>query len=976
MKTLPSSKTTAPDGRTPGGRTPEGTALPERAGAYRLLELLGEGGMGSVYLAERDDEVHHRRVAVKVLRTGFEETALAQRFQDERDILSRLQHPNIARLLDGGEMDDGRPYLVMELVEGVRLDRYCDAQRLGVQGRIALFRKVCEAVQYAHQRFIVHRDLKPSNILVTAEGEPKLLDFGIAKLIGSEPQAMVTTRTQTGAAPMTPAYASPEQLLGKPVSTASDTYSLGVMLHELLTGQRPFSTEGTLGMLLKTADDTPPSRPSTLIHRSLDDLAAVADARGTEPEKLRRQLRGDLDNIVLESLVREPTKRYASAEHLARDLAAYLEGRPVSAREATFYYRSVKFLRRNRWWTAAAVASMGLFIAFAMALVDQHAQTLVESRRAQATADFLTGLFLDDDPDQQRLGTDAGARATGSELTARRLLERGIVAIADAVQDQPAVRADLLETMGSSYSSLGEPTLAEPLITEALEIRNTLHRGDAHPDIVESKLSLCKIASILSDWPRAESQCRGALTMTRRLGRGYAGFEAASLEADSLEGLGMIQASRQRWDEANPLLEESIALTRQLDDPMQLGNRLTSLATVIKDFEPTQAVAHVQEALEVLQRRYGDRHPLVAKAWTELGGLQSQLGESVEAMESLRRAEDTLRQIYGSHPFLAETLYAMGQEYIAQGEHAAAEAKCRESLEMFRRHHGDDHHTVANVLARLAVIHSKLGQMDLAETRARRALAIQRNKLGNDHPSTLTTLGVLAEILSSLYRDREAEKLYGEIYEISLATRGAEDRLTARASQNYAAFLLEVGKAAEAVPRFEHALQVYEGIYGRQHRDVGMILFNLARAHNVIEDNEVAEVLLLESAEILTATVGDRYPELIPVYQQLGKLWLRQERFEKAEGVARQAMVIVDEKLPAGHIREREVRFVLGRSLYQQGRYDEALAEIQWVFETQRDDRGLQNGGTQAILGKLIEVHEAAGQAEEADALRGLQVHR
>src|SRR5215210_2267496 len=313
-----------------------------RIGAYRVLAELGSGGMGTVFLAARADAEFERQVAIKVIRRGLDRAEIVSRFRQERQILAGLDHPNIARLLDGGATEEGLPYLVMERVEGVPIDRYSAEASLDLPGKLGLFLKICAAVQYAHRNLIVHRDLKPSNILVTREGEPKLLDFGIAKFLEPGPAEGLTI---SGERLLTPDYASPEQVLGEPITTSSDVYSLGVLLYQVLCGRPPYRIAGrTPQELERVVCEEEPLPPSRTL------------SRGSDTEKLREQLRGDLDNIVLKALAKEPARRYASVEHLSEDLERYLTGRPVLARSGGWWYRSGKLLRRHRLAAAAAGA--------------------------------------------------------------------------------------------------------------------------------------------------------------------------------------------------------------------------------------------------------------------------------------------------------------------------------------------------------------------------------------------------------------------------------------------------------------------------------------------------------------------------------------------------------------------------------------------------------------------------------------------
>ena len=344
---------------------PSGDGLADqKIGSYRIVRQIGVGGMGAVFLAVRADDTFSKRVAIKLVRTGVDTQAVLKRFRQERQILAPLDHPNITKLLDGGTTEQGLPYFVMDYVEGTRIDRYCDTHKLSINERIALFREVCSAVQYVHQNLVVHRDLKPSNILVTADGVPKLLDFGIAKLLKPDVFTLSLDATVAEFRPMTPGYASPEQVRGEPVTTASDVYSLGVILYELLTSCRPYKLSGDSPDEIRQAVcEQEPEKPSITLTRLDQETAkprkfptaeSVAALRATVPEKLRRQLAGDLDNIVMKALRKEPQRRYSSAEQLSDDLRRYLEGLPVTAHPDTQAYRTGKFVRRHKLGVAAA----------------------------------------------------------------------------------------------------------------------------------------------------------------------------------------------------------------------------------------------------------------------------------------------------------------------------------------------------------------------------------------------------------------------------------------------------------------------------------------------------------------------------------------------------------------------------------------------------------------------------------------------
>src|SRR5688500_3990721 len=445
------TNTTSAEGRAP--------ALERRIGPYRILRELGQGGMGVVYLAARADEQFRKRVALKVIRSGGASEEVVRHFKRERQILAGLDHPNIARLLDGGTTDDGLPYFVMEYIEGEPLLEYCDSRKLPVAERLKLFQAICSAVQYAHRNLVVHRDIKPGDILVAEDGSPKLLDFGIAKLLNPElaGEALIAT-----AMSMTPTYASPEQARGERITTATDVYSLGVVLYELLTGHLPYRLLSRQPLeILKAISEQEPEKASTAIERA--------------ENKLQRRLRGDLDNILMLALRKEPPRRYASVEAFSDDIRRYLEGLPVKARQPTAAYRTGKFLRRHVAGVAASAVFVGLLIGFAAAMAVQSARVtrerdLAEQERAAAQQEretaqrvsaFLVDLFRVSDP----------SRSRGETITAREVLDRGTTKIATELKDEPEVRATLMSTMGTVYSNLGLYDKALSLLEEALQTR-------------------------------------------------------------------------------------------------------------------------------------------------------------------------------------------------------------------------------------------------------------------------------------------------------------------------------------------------------------------------------------------------------------------------------------------------------------------------------------------------------------------------
>ena len=622
------------------------TPLVERLGPYRIVSMLGEGGMGAVYLAERDDDEFLQQVAIKVVR-GLLDPERVRQFRTERQILAWLEHGNIARLLDGGTSDDGLPYLVMEYVEGVPIDHHCDARRLGVADRLRLFLVVCDAVSHAHRSLIVHRDIKPTNILVTRAGVPKLLDFGIARLAleGAGGEAGIT---RGPGRMMTPDYASPEVVRGGQVTTSADVYALGVLLYELLTGRRPlrFATMSTAEIERVVCHVEPPPASVAVAEAgpagpSADERAA---ARGTTPPRLRGELSGDLDVILATAMAKDPAERYASVEAFAADLQHYLAGRPIVARAATWTYTARRFAARHRWGAGAA-ALFVLVLAGAAVVLSMQAARLAEERdrtarerdTAQQVVGFLTGLFEISNP-------DAGA---GASVTARELLDRGAERIDAELSGQPVVQARLLGTIGTVYGSLGVYDRSAALLERALDLRRTT-LGLENADTAQSMQSLAEAWRELARLDEAETLHREALAIKRRIG------DTPSSIAASLNDLGLTLSERGKYVEAEPLLREAIAAWRRLapDTPADVAVGLNNLAqTLRQQGRLDEAATTLDEAIAIRRRRFGNDHPLLANVLGHLGQVRNAQGDLARAEPLLREALAIRRKAYGDdHP--------------------------------------------------------------------------------------------------------------------------------------------------------------------------------------------------------------------------------------------------------------------------------------------------------------------------------------
>ncbi len=598
-----------------------------RIGSYKILREIGRGGMGVVYLAERDDE-YRKQVAIKLIKRGMDTDAVLQRFRHERQILANLEHPNIARLLDGGTTDDGLPYFVMEYIEGLPVDTYCDKHKLTTDERLKLFRTVCAAVTYAHQNLVIHRDLKPINILVTDEGVPKLLDFGIAKLLHPSME-QATTATVAGLRVLTPEYASPEQIRGEKLTTATDVYSLGVILYELLTGQRPFQLKDTTPQeLLRAIEEGEPTKPSKVTGNGHEHTASYV-ARN------QRLLKGDLDNIVLKALRKEPERRYKSVEQFSEDIRRYLEGLPVIARKDTFVYRTSKFMARNRAAVAAAVLILLTLIGGIVATTWQARRAreqarIAEAKSAEAQAAlaktekinrFMQTIFSYANPDW--FGR-AGGRRDMTVLEAMRDIENHIE---EDFRNEPDLRADVYQQIGDAYRTQHLFDDAERNLRKALALRLQLY-GEDSAKTAESMYILSGVRFQQGDLSEQERLLYGALSIQRRHAN----------EGNNLPYM-------------------------MLDYAALLGARKNDYAG---------ALTFALEALEIFRRRYGDNHYMVSQTQAQLIGLYNQIGDYAQAE---RVAQEHIRQQQQPD---ATALFDYAATQIFKGDYQAAENMLRQ----------------------------------------------------------------------------------------------------------------------------------------------------------------------------------------------------------------------------------------------------------------------------------------------------------
>jgi len=815
----------------------------QRIGVWRVVRRIGTGGMGAVYLAQREGGDFAQRAALKLIKRGMDSEEITRRFQGERRILARLEHPNIARLLDGGATSDGHPWFCMEYVEGQPITEYCDTHRLPIEARLALFATVCATVHYAHRNLVVHRDLKPSNIMVADDGTVKLLDFGIAKLLGSGDTGEATLTH--GLRPMTPRYASPEQVRGEPVTTATDVYSLGVILYELLCGQPPYR-QGVTGPALEDEIlSTTPPRPSVMARRA------------PRPEPPGGRLTAELDDICLMALRKEPERRYASAEAMREDVERYLGGRAVRATPDTVGYRARKFIGRNRAGALAAAGVLAILAMFAGLYVTQlrseRNRAQQEALKATEVASFLRGLFAVSDP----------AQAEGKDLTARELLDQGARRVEAELAGQPEVQAAMMHVIGDVYHQLGYLDQSQSLLERALARRRSL-LGPAHLDVAESLRALGQLLVTRGEPAKAVPLHREALAIQQAA----LGLEHAEV-GETLLRLGYALNSGAQYDSAAAIYHRVVDLRRRLfgDGSLAVAEANASLAhTLLFNDQNVVAESLFRAALEVFRDSLNELHPNVrdntfylaevlrklgdyvaaepilremlrldvivlgkehydvATDLNSLAGLVGGLAKFEEADTLFQRALALRRRIHGpENRFVAQTLGDYGLMKMTEGNLVASDSLLRQAIAMARRTLGDGHAYLGPMIGNLAAL--AVVQGDFGEGRSYASDAIRRSRARAPTALDASHTRILALSLAGLGQRDSADLLFRHSLELTRKRRPAKHPALADNLIPYGSFLIVSGRGAEAEPLLREGLAILEDRFPKDH-------FNVAEARS------------------------------------------------------------------------------------------------------------------------------------------------
>ena len=776
-------------------------------GAYRLVSSIGQGGMGSVWLGERCDGRFEGRAAIKLLNVALLGRAGQERFQREGNILARLTHPHIAHLVDAGVSATGYPYLVLEHVEGQRIDRYCDENRLDIDARLRLFLDVLEAVAHAHANLIVHRDLKPANVLVRVDGQVKLLDFGIAKLLEGDAQsgaplpAEASALTREGGGALTPEYAAPEQVTGGQVTTATDVYALGVLLYVLLSGQHPAGAGvGSPADLVRAIVDTEPRKVSDAVTQPRgrhsarlrcgvedrvepelpEERARHAEHCGTTPGKLRRRLQGDLDTIVAKALKKTAPERYASVTALADDLRRSLHHEPISARPDTLRYRAAKFVRRHVRGvatTAAVVLLLGGLTGFYTSrLATERDRARLEADKAAKVSELLTGLLTGADP--------YATREMRGEPTVRGLLDAGVERVQKDLDGQPELQAEMLTIMGRTYRRLGVFDKAFTLLEKALAIGRPVF-GPESAHLAQSLNDLGVLLTEKGDYAAAARSLEEALRMRRKI----LGSEHADV-AITLVELGRVYQDQGFNRRAEPLHREALAIRRKVlgEQHGEVGTSLSDVASVLRlngDLSGAESV--LRQCLEVNRKARGEDHPNMSTPLNDLGLIAAARGNYPDAEALFRQSLVKGRQSLGErHPTLAITLNNLGKALLEQGKYDDAASALQDALNVALPALGSEHPLVAIYKINLASVHLARKEVGAAEALLREALQIRvrapgvvpyrRRTFPEDDWSVGATKSLLGAALAARARYDEAEAVLLDARRDLDALPGSHDR--------------------------------------------------------------------------------------------------------------------------------------------------------------------------------------------------------
>ncbi len=961
----------------------------DRIGRYKLRERIGEGGCGVVYVAEQEEPVR-RKVALKVIKLGMDTRNVVARFQAERQALALMDHPNIAQVHDAGATETGRPYFVMELVRGIKITDYCDQQRLSTRERLELFIKVCQAVQHAHQKGVIHRDLKPSNILVTVNDGvpvPKVIDFGIAKATTGR-LTDLTVYTDLHQFIGTPAYMSPEQatMTSLDIDTRSDIYSLGVLLYELLTSHTPFDTKELMALdadaLRRTIREKEPMRPSTRLSTMLEgELTTTAKQRASAPPGLIYQVRGDLDWIVMKCLEKDRTRRYETANGLARDIERHLDNEPVVARPPSALYRLQKAVQRNKAAFGTVVAIAAVLILGAVASMSEAiratraehaAQT--EAAKSKQVAQFLKDMLN---------GVSPGVARGRDTRLLREILDQTAQRLDTELKGQPAVEADLQETMGDAYWAIGDYTNCLAMNRNALALREKLY-GKEHPDVASSLQKIGGVLNSLGRLTEAETCYRQALAMEQKL------LGPTNLAvAESLSYLGMVFIEQKRYAEAETNLNRSLALRKKLqgEEDLDFGGILTALGNALfNQGRLAESEAATRQSLAIYVKQHAYEHPGVIEILGQLGWNLRAQGKLGEAEASFRKAADVGRRVLEpGHPEIRHALGGLALSLKEQGKFAEAEGYYREALTITKKVPGEHYQELTPLYDGLGGVLREQGKLAEAEVILREAVAIQCQLLKKGDTNVIQSLGHLlydlAYALQSRGSSASADPVFGEAVDIVLHSP-IDAKNAANLMNNLAN---ELALAENPTSRdAATALELAQAAVSATDRKDDNLLDTLAEAYAAA--GQFTNAVRIEQEAIAlskTGRVDPGYAAKVRLYQSNSRwrdtshldaqahAWLVAGKYAEAESLVR-ASLAVEEKQCPDLWWTFCTRDLLGASLLGQRKYEAAEPVLLSAYEGMKQHADqMPSDGKQYLrealqrLAQLYEDTNRPGQAAE-----------
>jgi hypothetical protein len=837
--------------------------MPDDIGGFRILRIRGEGGMGVVYEARQQEP--DRTVALKVIRPGLATPEVLRRFRQEAHALGRLQHPGIAQIYATGTADTPfgpQPYFAMEFIRGQSLRAYVEQHRLGIAQRLELVARICDAVHHAHQRGLIHRDLKPSNILIDDTGQPKVLDFGVARLTDSDVHA--TRQTDVGQLIGTLAYMSPEQVLADPLDldTRSDVYALGVILYELLAGRLPYDVSTKLHEAVQT-----------ILHDDPQRLSSIS-----------RAYRGDLETIAAKALEKDKTRRYGSAAALAADIRRYLQNEPISARPASATYQLRKFARRHRALVTGAVAVI-LALAAGIVATTREAIRARRAERAALSAEETSEAineFLRNDVLAQASAVQQSRPGSkpDPDLKVRTALERAAASIGERFRSRPLVEAALRQTIGETYRDLGLYPEAMTQLDRALALRRG-NLGDEHAQTLETMHVRGHVLWLQAKYPEAE-QLLAAVLAARNRTLGESHPETLS----TVSSLAMLYASKGEHAKAEPLV-----------------------------------VKH----LDAMRRLHGDQARETAEALDDLAGLYKLQGKYKEAEPLYIEALHTRERVLGVEaPETLITMNNLAHLYRLQSRYREAEPLYVRSVELKRKVLGNDHSETAIGVGNLGNLYMNLGDYAKAEPLLVESMEARLRIWGENHPDTATSINNVASLYSAMYRRADAQRIYARAMDIRRRTLGSEHVLTLQSIANLAIEYRIAGKYDEAEALLAGALETTRRVYGDEHPETLSKARALAAVYRVQGKYQLAEPLALSALEAHRRTLGEEHTETLTAEEEVAALRLAQGRLDEAQRHVSRALAARQRLLPPTHAYVLRAMLLAGRVHLQRREYVEA----------------------------------------------------